>query len=265
MRLPSSPGFSTRRQRPRWEADEGAPLGVIWGIVQVQNRAGRGGAGGAMPLAVSADGVDVLCLGCYVPLKSPPCGFRLDSGSPAASKPSAALQQQRAGEAVSAEAFPRTDVELFCSGACRAAYMGRRCTSSLRRQLEQLDGAVCATCGLDAAAVCQALTEAPPGYPRSALLQALAPAIAAEPGLATRLLDAPHLAGNVWHADHCVAVHQGGGECTVDNLQVLCVACHLQKTKREAKGRAEGRRKEEASPSKSPSSNRKKKLAAIDQ
>ena len=88
-----------------------------------------------------------------------------------------------------------------------------------------------------AASVCQALCEAPPGAARAALLERLAPAIAAEGRLAQRLLDAPHLAGNIWHADHKVAVADGGGECTVDNMQVLCVACHLEKTRRESRER----------------------------
>ena len=113
---------------------------------------------------------------------------------------------------------------------------------SLSRACSFLDGAVCARCGLDAAAVCQALSEAPPGEARAALLERVAPSVAAEPKLAARLLEAPHIAGNIWHADHRIAVHEGGGECTVDNMQVLCVACHMRKTRREASARAEARR-----------------------
>jgi hypothetical protein len=139
-------------------------------------------------------------------------------------------------------ASPRSDVELFCGGACRAVYFGRRHSASLRRQLASLDGAVCASCGLDAGALCALLTEAPPGAARSALLQQLAPSIAAETALAARLLEAPHLAGHAWHADHRLAVRDGGGECTVENMQVLCVACHIRKTRAEASAAAAARR-----------------------
>jgi len=66
--------------------------------------------------------------------------------------------------------------------------------------------------------------------------------VAAEPRLAARLLAAPHLEGLLWHADHKTAVADGGGECTVDNMQVLCVACHAEKTRREARGRRLARR-----------------------
>ena len=209
---------STRRERPRLEAEEEAPAGTIWGVAHVPQRFR---SSSAMPMAVSADGGGVLCLSCYAPLKRPPTGFMPGPNAP--------------------EAKPLNDTELFCGGSCRADYFARRCSGSLRRQLGALDGAVCAACGLDAAAVCQALCEAPPGAARSALLLRLAPAIAANARLAARLLDAPHLSGHCWHADHVLAVADGGGECTVANMQVLCVACHLAKSGREGRQRRERR------------------------
>jgi 5-methylcytosine-specific restriction endonuclease McrA len=36
--------------------------------------------------------------------------------------------------------------------------------------------------------------------------------------------------GHAWHADHKVAVRDGGGECNLDNLTTLCVICHNQVT-----------------------------------
>lgn len=32
--------------------------------------------------------------------------------------------------------------------------------------------------------------------------------------------------GFAWNADHIVPVYKGGGQCGVDNLRTLCVACH---------------------------------------
>jgi hypothetical protein len=37
-------------------------------------------------------------------------------------------------------------------------------------------------------------------------------------------------------------VRDGGGECTVENMQVLCVACHVRKTRAEASAAAAARR-----------------------
>jgi hypothetical protein len=33
-----------------------------------------------------------------------------------------------------------------------------------------------------------------------------------------------------WHADHILPVHKGGGACTLDNFQTLCLECHSLKT-----------------------------------
>lgn len=33
-----------------------------------------------------------------------------------------------------------------------------------------------------------------------------------------------------WHADHIFPVHKGGGACTLDNFNTLCVSCHNKKT-----------------------------------
>ena len=45
-----------------------------------------------------------------------------------------------------------------------------------------------------------------------------------------------------WEAHHVVPVHLGGGGCTLDGIQTLCTGCHLRKTSRDAKRRAERRR-----------------------
>ena len=50
--------------------------------------------------------------------------------------------------------------------------------------------------------------------------------------------------GYAWECDHVRAVYDGGGQCTVDNCQTLCVLCHKQRTRTQAKDRA-SRRKDE--------------------
>ena len=36
--------------------------------------------------------------------------------------------------------------------------------------------------------------------------------------------------GDLWQADHIVAVVEGGGECSLENLRTLCTACHKAET-----------------------------------
>ncbi|KAF3772460.1 DNA annealing helicase and endonuclease [Nymphaea thermarum] len=36
--------------------------------------------------------------------------------------------------------------------------------------------------------------------------------------------------GNAWHADHVIPVYKGGGECRLENMRTLCVACHSKVT-----------------------------------
>jgi 5-methylcytosine-specific restriction endonuclease McrA len=35
---------------------------------------------------------------------------------------------------------------------------------------------------------------------------------------------------SLWDADHIVPVAEGGGQCDLDNLRTLCVACHREAT-----------------------------------
>lgn len=35
----------------------------------------------------------------------------------------------------------------------------------------------------------------------------------------------------LWHADHIIAVKDGGGECGLDNIRTLCIKCHKTVTK----------------------------------
>ena len=57
-------------------------------------------------------------------------------------------------------------------------------------------------------------------------------------------------AGHAWHADHVVEVADGGGEAALDNVQTLCVPCHLGKTKRSTAARSVARRRAAAEASK---------------
>lgn len=107
----------------------------------------------------------------------------------------------------------------------------------MRRQLEEEEHGVCQRCGLDCGALLSRLTVLEREEERTTLLRRAVPAFGG-PGRASLLRRAAKepVAGNLWHADHIVAVHAGGGECGIENMRTLCVVCHADVTAQQAKG-----------------------------
>ena len=105
-------------------------------------------------------------------------------------------------------------------------------SSRLRSALARTEHGECSECGVDTTALLRRLLSLPDTAQRMCLLEAEYPVLWTVPGgaAAARRLCAKPCAGNVWHADHAVPVFRGGGAALADNMQTLCVACHLAKT-----------------------------------
>ncbi|KAI5569016.1 hypothetical protein BDE02_12G050900 [Populus trichocarpa] len=104
--------------------------------------------------------------------------------------------------------------DLFCNLICCEEYRLR--TSS--RSLRQLD--------------CHQLvrTIKPLSLERRReYIEEVAPNVASQKKLLDKLANDPS-EGNAWHADHIVPVYRGGGECKLENMRTLCVACHSNVT-----------------------------------
>ncbi|KEP67055.1 UNVERIFIED_CONTAM: SWI2/SNF2-containing protein [Hammondia hammondi] len=133
------------------------------------------------------------------------------------------------------------DNDLFCSGACRAAFFARKNTDSLRRQVFRSDRGICSGCGIDCVALLAGVKSMREEGQNAAAIGeficSFAPAFRAFPTLSALLIREP-VDGNAWHADHIIPVHQGGGLCDLTNVQTLCRACHQLKTNRETSLRA---------------------------
>lgn len=118
--------------------------------------------------------------------------------------------------------------DLFCSLNCFQEYRIRTSQRSLRDALFQIEHGVCTSCKLD----CHKLV----GYlkplyvaKRKEHIEEAAPKLASNKNLLEKLIHEP-TAGNAWHADHIVPVYKGGGECRLENMRTLCVACHYEVT-----------------------------------
>ncbi|KAK7304668.1 hypothetical protein VNO77_42553 [Canavalia gladiata] len=124
--------------------------------------------------------------------------------------------------------LPEFFEDLFCNLVCYEEYRMRTSSRFLRQELFQIEHGVCTNCQLD----CHKLVEhiRPLSLERRLqYIEKLAPKIAKRKNMLEKLVNDP-TEGNVWHADHIVPVYQGGGECTLENMRTLCVACHYDVT-----------------------------------
>lgn len=157
----------------------------------------------------------------------------------------------------------QSDSFHFCDGQCREDFFVKKSSNSIRHTIKRADYGVCNACHIDCEKLRVELLSV--SYPcasrascsgwtwrgndsvleaRRGIVERCHPLFMQFPHLVERLIRNP-LPGHLWHADHIVPVSHGGGECTVDNLQTLCVACHQLKTQEDMK-RLKKRRRTEA-------------------
>eukprot|EP00760_Papus_ankaliazontas_P015126 PhM_4_TR16358/c0_g2_i1/m.81850 len=140
---------------------------------------------------------------------------------------------------------PQSEIDLFCSGTCRAEYFVRRSSSAVRAQVYQLEHAQCRGCGVDCDALLQKLKSIATtdvGYrERTDCLLSAMPTLSLFPDAVRLAVYAPS-EGALWQVDHVLPVADGGGMCGLENLQTLCTACHRQKTKWENEERRQAKR-----------------------
>ncbi|CAH9120943.1 unnamed protein product [Cuscuta epithymum] len=125
--------------------------------------------------------------------------------------------------------------DLFCCLDCHEEYRLRTSCRYIRERLFQIEHGICTSCHLN----CHKLVK----HIRPLLhdkreehIQRVAPQIAKHKKLLEKLVHDPN-EGNAWHADHITPVYKGGGECLLENMRTLCVACHADVTAAQRKER----------------------------
>ncbi|KAJ6296839.1 hypothetical protein OIU78_022545 [Salix suchowensis] len=96
------------------------------------------------------------------------------------------------------------------------------------QELFQIEHGVCTICRLDCHQLVRTIKPLSLERRREYIEEA-APNVASQKKLLDKLANNP-CEGNAWHADHIVPVYRGGGECKVENMRTLCVACHSKVT-----------------------------------
>lgn len=104
----------------------------------------------------------------------------------------------------------------FCSEYCVHQWRLRTDPGYLRDQVFSRDKGVCSLCQADTVAI------------YSALKRSRGRAQAA--GLSLYGMKTVVSRRSLWDADHILPVAEGGGQCDLDNLRILCLPCHRETT-----------------------------------
>ncbi|XP_024438592.1 uncharacterized protein LOC7487130 isoform X3 [Populus trichocarpa] len=118
--------------------------------------------------------------------------------------------------------------DLFCNLICCEEYRLRTSSRSLRQELFEIEHGVCTICQLDCHQLVRTIKPLSLERRRE-YIEEVAPNVASQKKLLDKLANDPS-EGNAWHADHIVPVYRGGGECKLENMRTLCVACHSNVT-----------------------------------
>ncbi|KAK4750446.1 hypothetical protein SAY87_003928 [Trapa incisa] len=118
--------------------------------------------------------------------------------------------------------------DLFCNLACYEEYRLRTSGRFIRQELFEIEHGVCTNCQLDCHKLVKCLKPLSLERRRE-YIKKNAPKLIQRKKLFEKLVNDPS-EGNAWHADHIVPVYEGGGECLLENMRTLCVACHSDVT-----------------------------------
>ena len=142
-------------------------------------------------------------------------------------------------------AAPKRFVDVFCGRQCFEDYTQMNSASGLRLALFKREGGVCVECKIDCEALVRRIRVLKSRSKRKSEIVKLHPGFGRRgAGALLNRLARTACAGHAWECDHILGVYQGGGMCTVENAQTLCVVCHAAKTKAQAKDRAKLRARE---------------------
>ena len=137
--------------------------------------------------------------------------------------------------------------DLFCSKACYDMDTQAKSASALRRALFERERGICRACGLDCSSLARRMAAERSRARRRRMALEAKPEFGERGGKALlEQLVRTAWEGHAWHFDHVVAVKDGGGACTVENGQTLCVLCHKKRTAEQKKRWAEERTRKRA-------------------
>ncbi|NXH86211.1 ZRAB3 endonuclease, partial [Edolisoma coerulescens] len=128
----------------------------------------------------------------------------------------------------------------FCCHACQEDFSIRSSQSYLRSKVFQVEHGVCQCCQHNAQELYLSLRDAPRSQRKQLLESSWMSHLPL--GQLNEMIRSP-AEGQFWQVDHIQPVYSGGGQCSLDNLQTLCTACHRERTAKQAKERSQLKRR----------------------
>ncbi|EHA98293.1 Zinc finger Ran-binding domain-containing protein 3 [Heterocephalus glaber] len=127
----------------------------------------------------------------------------------------------------------------FCSLKCQEEFWIRSNNSYLRSRVFEIEHGVCQLCNVNAQELFLRLRDAPKSQRKNLLDATWTSKLSLEQ--LNEMIRNPG-EGHFWQVDHIRPVYEGGGQCSLDNLQTLCTVCHKERTARQAKERSQVKR-----------------------
>ncbi|XP_071943275.1 DNA annealing helicase and endonuclease ZRANB3-like [Antedon mediterranea] len=128
----------------------------------------------------------------------------------------------------------------YCSEKCKDEHkMQGKSSSYIRQQLFQLEHGICQICGLDTHQLFVQIRNLPKSKRKEFLEVSKYSSLSVAE--LNKIIKSPS-EGQFWHADHIIAVADGGGLCSLDNFRTLCVMCHLSVTANQIRDRSTARK-----------------------
>ncbi|XP_069022516.1 DNA annealing helicase and endonuclease ZRANB3 isoform X2 [Embiotoca jacksoni] len=132
----------------------------------------------------------------------------------------------------------------FCGRRCQEEFQLRSSQTYMRSRVLEAEKGVCQHCGLGAHDLFLKVRDAPPSHRKEMLENTWLAQLSLKQ--LNEMIRAP-VEGDFWQVDHIRPVYSGGGQCSLDNLQTLCTACHKTRTAQQARERSQMRKSAAAS------------------
>ncbi|NXL18006.1 ZRAB3 endonuclease, partial [Setophaga kirtlandii] len=128
----------------------------------------------------------------------------------------------------------------FCCHACQEDFSIRCSQAYLRAKVLQIEHGLCQACHNNAHELFLSVRDAPRSQRKQLLESSWMSHLPL--GQLNEMIRSP-VEGQFWQVDHIQPVYSGGGQCSLENLQTLCTACHRERTAKQAKERSQLKRK----------------------